>query len=348
MGCAYSCICSSFSIILVKCALFCQFSISLWYNRKFRALTTCREKVYQKHKSMKTIPLVFVAVLATAATVRSQETEAADSRESTTAPVTSITTARILGNIPDGTPPPPEPPKPKFIVPSKDILSTTTHEQGGRTITIQRIKPIDLPPPPPPAVATAAPSEEFKQRLAEYRLTHPRSGMLFLSATVFRSKDTPPRTLVRYWPEGKGETITFWSSADFALIAGGIQSFVDSAQDTHCMFMGWGNVDIDRMTDLRAAKELEYDAPDMPDFPEGKATYQIVGIQPAAEELVPIQSLHDLYNSEHERLTTAYEGRERARIAHEAYLKAHPPRPKNITLNFWRSDRPTFAKGGAK
>jgi hypothetical protein len=295
---------------------------------------------------MRTIPLVFVAVIATAATVRSQETEAAISRESTTAPVTSITTARILGNIPDGTPPLPEPPKPKFIVPSKNVLSTTTHEQGGRTITIQRIKPIDLPPPPPPTVATAAPSEEFKQRLAEYRATHPRSGMLFLSATVFRSKDTPPRTLVRYWPEGKGETITFWSSADFALIAGGIQSFVDYAQDTHCMFMGLGNVDVDRMTDLLAAKGRLYAVPDMPTLPDGKATYEIVGNQPAAEELVPIQSLHDLYNSELERLKTAYEGRELARIAHEAYLKAHPPQPKDFTLHYWRTEKPVSNEKG--
>jgi hypothetical protein len=38
-----------------------------------------------------------------------------------------------------------------------------------------------------------------------------------------------------------------------------------------------------------------------------------------------IQSLHDLYNNEYARLKTAYEGRERARIEREAYLKANPP-----------------------
>ena len=114
------------------------------------------------------------------------------------------------------------------------------------------------------------------------------------------------------------------------------------------MFMGWGTVKIDSMMDLRAAKGLEYDTPDMPKFPEGKATFQIVGKLPTSEDLVPIQSLHDLYNSEFERLKTAYEGRERARIAQEAYLKANPPRAKNIVLSFWRSDKPTSIKGGAK
>ena len=52
-------------------------------------------------------------------------------------PVASPTAARILGTIPDGTPPPPAPPKPKLAISSKDVLHTTTHEQGGRTITIR-------------------------------------------------------------------------------------------------------------------------------------------------------------------------------------------------------------------
>ena len=212
---------------------------------------------------------------------------------------------------------------------------------------------VEAPPPPPPAPVETAAVEvdaEFTKRLAEYREEHPRSGLLFLGATVFRSKDSPPRTLVRYWPEGGHEDITFWSSADFALIAGGINSFVDSAAETHYLLMGWGNVDIDRMSELYAAKGREYDAPDLPDFLEGKATFQIIGdTKPTAEELVVIQSLHDLYNSELERLKTAYKGRERARIVREEYLKANPPQPKDITLNFWRTEKPaTNVKGKSK
>jgi hypothetical protein len=105
-------------------------------------------------------------------------------------------------------------------------------------------------------------------------------------------------------------------------------------------------VDVDRMTDLLAAKGRLYAVPDMPTLPDGKATYEIVGNQPAAEELVPIQSLHDLYNSEFERLKTAYEGRERARIAHEVYLKAHPPQPKDFTLHYWRTEKPVSNEKG--
>ncbi len=296
--------------------------------------------------SLRIIPVLFAA-----ATLAHSQDELSSATLETAPSLESPTTARILGEIPDGTPPPPAPPKPEYQVAARDVLSTTTHEQGGRTITIREIKPIALPPPPPPAEITLAePDAEFSQRLAEYRENHPKNELLFLGATVFRSKDSPPRTLVRWWPMGGTGTITFWSSADFALIAGGINNFADTAGDTHAMLMGWGNVDLDRMSDLYAAKGLEYEAPDLPDFPAGKATFEIAGdTKPTAEEMAVIQSLHDLYNTELERLKTAYEGREQARVEREAYLKANPPQPKDITLNFWRKEKPaTNEKGASK
>jgi hypothetical protein len=299
---------------------------------------------------MKPIPRIIPLLLAAATLAHSQDEASSVSSEFETAPAI-LTTARILGEIPDGTPPPPALPKPEYHVAARDILSTNTHQQGGRKITIREIKPIALPPPPPPAEITASvPDAEFSQRLAEYRETHPKNELLFLGATVFRSKDSPPRTLVRWWPQGANGTITFWSSADFALIAGGINSFEDTAGDTHHMLMGWGNVDIDRMAELYAAKGREYDAPVLPAFLEGQATFHIAGdTKPTAEELVVIQSLHDVYNSELERLRTAYEGRERVRIEREEYLKANPPQPKDITLNFWRTEKPAAnGKGESK
>ncbi len=291
---------------------------------------------------MKTIPRIIPILLAATAVAHGQEERSSIPVESAQVPGF----ARILGEIPDGTPPPATPPKPEIIIPAKDILGTTAHEQGGRTITIRQIKPIALPPPVPVVPATAEAEAEFRARVAEYREAHPKSGLLFISATVFRSKDSPPRTLVRYWPEGKGGVITLWSSADFSLIAGGINSFSDSAEDTHHLLMGWGNVDIEHISELRAAKGLEYDAPDIPDFAGGDATFQIAGDPPAAEDLAPIQALHDLYNSNLSRLTSAFEGREEARLEREAYLKANPPQPKDITLSYWRTEKPvSYEKG---
>jgi hypothetical protein len=265
-------------------------------------------------------------------------------------PATVISTARILGNIPDGTPPPPAPPKPPFVVAPQDILSTTTHQQGGRTITVREIQPIALPPPPAPPPAPAPLTPAQLERIDSYRATHPKNVILFLGATVYRSKNAPPRTLVRYWANGRGEAVTFWSSADFSLIAGGIHSFVDSASETHHILMGWGNVDIDDEAARGTTRRRLYQAPEIPALPTENAGFVIVGKVPVdASALVPIQSLHDLYNREYDRLLTAYQGRERARIQHEADLKANPPKPKNIILNYWRTETPAApVKGGAK
>jgi hypothetical protein len=260
------------------------------------------------------------------------------------------TTARILGNIADGTPPPPAPPKPTFIIPTKDILTSASHQQGGRTITIQKIKPIALPPLPEPATAMVASDADvaaFKVRMAAYRAQHPQARMLFLGATVYRLQNAPPRTLVSYWPGDGTESIKFWSSADFALISG-IHSFVGNDGGTRNLCMMWCSMYIGGNAARMAAHGREYHAPVIPTFPEGPASFTWVGTPPAPEIVAAVQSLHDIYNTDHERLKTAWEGRERASIEREAYLKDHPPQPKNIVLNYWRTETPSPVKGGGK
>ena len=258
-------------------------------------------------------------------------------------------TARILGNIPDGTPPPPQAPKPQFVARRADILDSKVHQQGGRTITIQRIKPIALPLPPDPAPQPlAAADPAFQEHLASFREDHPKSNMVPLGASVYHFKDAPTRTLVRYWPEGRGESITFWSSADFSLLSG-IFSFVATDGETRCMFMMWGIEDFNSKADLLATLNRGHGVSNIPDFPDGPATFSIVGTPPDDPTvLVPIQSLHDLYNCEFNRLKTAWDGRERARIQRTAYLKAHPPQPKNIVLNYWRTEKTAAEKGAAR
>lgn len=280
---------------------------------------------------MKLKPFVFLVYLVSSASLNAQET---------------ATPTRILGNIPDGTPPPPAPPEPPFIVAQRDIVSTTSHPQDGRTITVRQIKPIALPVPPKEVPSTAVIAPAIQAQVNEYSASHPRNETFFLEGTVYRSKSAPPRSLVHYNRVTDKEQITFWSSADFALIAGGIHSFVDSAGHSHTIFMSWGNVDIAPNTELESGHIREPIIPEIPDFPDGKATFKITGKQPEAEDLMVLQSLHDIYNKEYEHLLTAYEGRERARLQQQAYLKAHPPNPKNITLNYWRTETPTDASKG--
>jgi hypothetical protein len=295
---------------------------------------------------------IIPVLLAVATLAHSQEELSSISRDSATASAT-LTAARIIGDIPDGTPPLPEPPKPEFVIPAKDVLEATIHQlKDGRTVTIQRIKPIDLPPPPKtvsptPEVARASTPEQIVADLEEQEA---RILIVSLGATVYRSKDLPPRSLVTYSPNGKGETITFWSSADFSLLTG-VSSFIANDGNSHMLFLMCGSEIIDSSEESREEYNPEYKAPQIPDLPEGKAIFKIVGKPPAVADLVPIQSLHDLYNQEFQRLQSAFQGRKQARIQYEADLKAHPPQPKDITLNYWRTEKPapaTVLKGGAR
>ncbi len=262
-------------------------------------------------------------------------------------PALVSSTARILGNLPDGTPPPPAPPKPGFSVPAADILDRTVHEQGGRKITIQKISPIALPPPlvaePPSDPASPA----HLARIAALRARFPRNEIISLGATVYRSQDSPPRTLVRVWPAHAEKAVTFWSSADFALLSG-CSSFVGSDGATRSLMMMWSTVDIDRMRNLMARKGRQYIPPAIPDLPLGKATFAIASGNPTTENLAAIQSLHDVYHNEHARLLTAHQGREQSRLAQAAELKANPPKPKDIVVNYWKIGGTSLLEGGGK
>ena len=114
--------------------------------------------------------------------------------------------------------------------------------------------------------------------------------------------------------------------------------------------MMWSISSYKRKNSLQRKFADRIPVPAIPEFPAGNATFVITSGDPTAETLASIQSLHDLYNNEHDRLKAAYEGRERAQRLHEAKLKANPPQLKNIVLNYWRSDSAakTAGKGAAR
>ena len=239
----------------------------------------------------------------------------------------------LIAEPPDGTPPPPLPPQPGFIAPVEDILSTQTFREGGRTITVHEIVPIDLPPPPT-VVPAAAPSPAFQQKLAEFRARQPKVHTISIGATIYRDKDKAPRTLIQSWGsdiKGQFVTATFWSSADFSLLSC-LPGFIDSDGRTCSLMMSWGVQDSQRM----AAHGRLNTVPVIPEFPEGNATFLLATGSPDEATLADLQTLHDLYNNEHEKLQTAYQGREKARLAQEAELKAHPPKPPDLILDHWR------------
>ena len=286
---------------------------------------------------MKTIPRLLLAVLAAA----------------TSPPLFAETpattgTARILGGLPDGTPPPPEPPKPGFTVKAANVLSSKTQQQGGRTLTLGEIKPIALPAPhkpTPPAPADPAVQQRFKAM----RQVHHETSLLLVGATISHLPDGSVHSHVTLQPLGIGEPVTFVSSADFGLLAG-IRSFIDSAGKTHDLIMSW-SVEPNEPSSTRATRlQRNNDLKKLPKLPPGPATYTLISGNPDPATLTAIQSLHALYQSEQPRLLAAHQGRERTRLQDEAQLKAHPPRPKDLVLHHWNIGKSTPAptEGGTK
>jgi len=278
--------------------------------------------------------LRFIPVLLAVATLaHSQDEVSSDSSEFETAPAT-ITTARIIGEIPDGTPPQPEPPKPVYTVTARDVLDADTYQEGGRTITFQRIAPPPMPNlPEAPLAAETIEEVSGKEPTADAPAEYAADDFVMAGASVFRSKDGKTRSLVQLWPQGSVQPVTFWSSADFGLLAP-IGSFVCTDGKTRSLMLMWGASETDSLASLAA--ELGPDSPPIPEFAEGKASFATTTGKAADATLVWIQSLHDIYNSDYERLKSAYDGREQARLEKEAELKANPPKPKNLVFNYWR------------
>ena len=244
------------------------------------------------------------------------------------------TAARVIGNLPDDTPPPPEPAKPAFIVAAKDIDDTEIHQQGGRKITIQEIKPIDLPPPPEVEPPAGKSDPAVQARIAAFRAKYPRNELIRIGATVYHLPNSTTRTLITYWPNTDDQPVTLWSSADFSLLWG-FASFIGSDGKTRSLMMTWSNLYTDIQQRLLVRLGRSSVTPKIPELPSGKATYVIASGELTVEALASIQSLHDLYNNEHDRLLTAYHARELANTNRQAELKAHPPQPKDIVINSW-------------
>ncbi len=202
--------------------------------------------------------------------------------------------------------------------PSK-IVDSTTYDLGDRLLTVQEVSKDALPMPPapiPPAIQPA-PAPDFEVR------PHREFGILHLGGGVYRRCGQPARTLINYCPQGSDQRISFWTSADWRLIAG-----VGCLPDDHgkdwelmCMFSSYD-------------EEQQDDSLVIPDFPTGPSTIKIISGNPTPEQMAPVRLYLAYYDSNLSELQTAYQTRieEQKRLAAEE--KAHPKVPEDIVVQF--------------
>ncbi len=233
--------------------------------------------------------------------------------------------AVILGEISDGTPPPPAP-KPEL--PEFEILETAERQLPDRSLTVHRVKNPGLPRPEPAAAGTAGLSPEQVGALRdtsarrEWLAQREKTTIVFLSATIVDGR----ATLLRWWHEGG--TWQAWSNIDFNDLTG-FGSYAKGDR-LFALFLGVGNLN---SASLPAHSPFRIP----PDLPAGPPVFRVIQGDPNdAEALLPVAALHEIHANESARLRQARILREQRKREREAELLANPPVPEGIVLYHWK------------
>lgn len=267
------------------------------------------------------------------------------------------TEAEIPGSISDGTPsePAPQPEPLEFDVVRSHTKRVHVVEapempglpapEGDINVTVQLVKNPGLPDPPPPLPSLPPDDPAVLARLAELGEAYPETQLAFVSATVYDHS----RTLLRCYPSGGAKReITLWSNLDFNHFCGFATFQVKGSDEEtrqYGLLMGIGNENIQQRTKFLAEHDREYIAPEIPQLPDpadaGPAFVITEGDTSDREAMELVEGMHNLYKAEGARMEAAYHARIKAYEERKAYLLANPPKPKDVTIQFWKREKPS-------
>lgn len=271
---------------------------------------------------MKTIPIVFMAVMALAASVHSQDEEDVASGESTVAPITLPTTARTL--IPHSLEVPPfTPPVPAVVkqVPALRVdAAVTIPTRNSRTLTLLRGEASTLPdlpsPPPPPWIEQHEPTpEKISQRIWQHRHN------FNLGATIYDHKIsvvnwTDQESLVHY------EAVCGF---DIGLLAG-VDVLIHNGE-YYGIFLMHSDFDTTRVRRFASQWHIK-----IPDVAPGEIFITRGDVKDTAAT-APMTVIKEIIEVEKSRLVPYQAARLRYQEASAAWHAAHPPIPRDET--FW-------------
>lgn len=308
------------------------------------------------------IPTIFSLALLTTFPLSAQEATDSIPVEEQKVVVAKETEAQIPGNISDGTP---SPPVPERVLIEFEVLHSHTKQvhvvespempglpapEGTINVTVQLVKDPGLPDPPPPLPVLPPDDPAVLARLAELREQYKETQLVFVSATVYDHS----RTYLRCYPSGGGgrREICGWSNLDFNHFSGFATYQVKGADGElreYGLLMGIGNEDTHKRAEWLAKHDREYVAPEIPSLPElataGPAFVISEGDTTDKEAMELIEGMHSLYKVEGKRMEDAYFARLKAYEERKAFLLANPPKPKDISIQFWKREKPTGSNG---
>jgi hypothetical protein len=215
-------------------------------------------------------------------------------------------------------------PESAIVTDPAKIIQSTTYDLGGRLLTIQELTKEAMTMPLVPVPVAESPATGVRP---PFRLQ--RHASISLGTQIYKRANQPTRSFITYHIPGQPSPVTFWSSADWSLIAG-IGRLTAQDGTNWQLFCMPSIHDLDRMTFRRQTMQ----APAIPDMPAGASTYQIVSGNPSPEQMAPIALYHAYYDTHLAELQVVQQARlaEQQRLAAEAL--ANPPEKKDITVQF--------------
>jgi hypothetical protein len=262
-----------------------------------------------------------------------------------TAPET--TQATIPAPISDGRPSPPPPPvRPDFVIQStvfKKVDAVEPAPLAGMvpvakeiTITQHLVDDPRLADPVPPVHVT--PNPEAVARMKALAALRPKRVFVQLSATVYDHQRTHLHWYYGGAPERRMEA---WSSLDFTVFSG-LYKVVRDGVEYELMSIGMGVENTAQRRRIAERFGKVYQPPVFPELPPVGTPAFVVTKGDAADTaaLAPITALHELYKTDSARLIAEHEARLQAQREREAYIRAHPPEPQDVTIHFWEREHP--------
>ncbi len=225
--------------------------------------------------------------------------------------------------------------KPFDLSENPKILESVQIDLGDRSIFLNRIEPPDLkqieaPMEQPHVVAAPIPMTPEEQA-EELRWEHMDYQGFYPSATAYEGKGSE----VFIWTQDGG--VRFLSSIDFRFFQP-VYGFEGNGVYYSTFFM------LDLWADVAVA-EAEQQDPSLvigyPSFPkevDGVSQFEVVAGLATEENnkaIAAMEAIHAYYDENRAKLIKDYEEVEKARIAHEQWLKDHPPIPQDTVINYF-------------
>jgi hypothetical protein len=212
---------------------------------------------------------------------------------------------------------------------------------GTINVTVQLVEDPNLPDPPPALPVLPPDDPAVVASLAKLREKYRSTQLVFLSATVYDQN----RTLLRIYPSGEyDQKIEAWSNVDFHHFCGFSSYRVKDAEDGSFydfgILMGIGSTDTRGWAEMAAQKGIAYKGPKIPHLPDlavGGPSFVVVDGDVESPAMDTLEQLHDLYRKEGARMEAAHHAREKARAERKAHLLANPPKPEDVSIQFWQS-----------